>query len=100
MAQKKRNPRLYFGLEVFGVEGKYLGLTHNISCSGCFLGTKEDIEKISNLTFQLPDTLERIDTACKVLWKSNEGVGAKFIIDEKNIILLSRFLKEWSALTI
>lgn len=98
MEQEKRNePRLDFSIGVFGTEGKLLGRTQNISISGCFLKTDQEIPKNVLLAFGLPNTRERVSTLCEVAWKNYKGVGTKFILNEKNMAVFLEFLRDWGG---
>lgn len=98
MEQEKRyEPRLDFSIEVFGSEGGLLGLTQNISTTGCFLKTEQDIRKNVLLAFGIPNTQERLSTLCEVAWKSYKGVGTKFILNEKNMAIFLEFFRDWGG---
>lgn len=89
--EKRKYPRLINGIEVFDPNKILIGLTKNISLSGCFLKTDQDIKKDMLLTFQLPDSMGNVTTSCKVRWKNHKGVGLEFNLNNTNKLVFLRF---------
>ncbi len=87
----RKHPRFKLDLEVFEPEGKLLGVTKNVSLGGCFLEASLQIKTNTILALNLPDNNEKIHTLFQVMWKNNNGMGAKFSFNEEN----GKTLSDW-----
>ena len=87
----RKHQRYELDLEVFEPEGKLLGITKNVSLSGCFLVTNLPIKTNTILALNLPDINEKIHTLFQLVWKNHNGMGAKFSFNEEN----GKTLSDW-----
>lgn len=89
--ERREHPRLGVSFKVFEPGGELIGSTKNLSLKGCFIETKQTIKKSITLTFQLPDSLEKVNAPCEVLWENGEGMGIGFDLTDKNKLHFLRF---------
>ena len=87
----RKHPRFNLDLEVFEPEGALLGVTKNISLGGCFLETSRPIKTNTILALNLPDNNEKIHALFQIVWKNNNGMGAKFSFNDEN----GKTLSDW-----
>lgn len=100
MGQKERRnePRLDLKFNVYGANG-YLGYTRNVSLNGCYLETVYKIKKKTlDISFELPDSLQIVNTKCRIAWNRGICSGLRFIMDDENRKIHSQFINIWSNL--
>ncbi|MGR3179224.1 MAG: PilZ domain-containing protein [Candidatus Anammoxibacter sp.] len=82
MTESRDQKRFDVSLNVYGSDGKLIGVTKDISSTGCFLETKKDLGKgISNISIEMPGTLGLTKMSCKIVRKEKSGVGIKLFLD-------------------
>lgn len=96
MQERREYPRLDYGLNVYGPDG-YIGCTGNISLDGCSLVTAFKIKKKSlDISFELPGSLDEVNTQAKIVWDENNSFGIRFVMSEENKKIHSRFISSLS----
>ncbi|MGR3219099.1 MAG: PilZ domain-containing protein [Candidatus Anammoxibacter sp.] len=85
MTESREQKRFDVSLNVYGVDGKFIGTTKDISSSGCFLETNKNLGKdIANISIEMPGTLGLIKMNCKIVRKEKSGVGIKLFLDDND----------------
>ena len=100
--ERRRYKRLIFGINVYRLGGKQIGLTKDISTGGAFIETPDHfpIGKKLDIVFELPDELKTLTTSAIVIThrkKPCSGIGVEFKIKKGSVIKsLKQFTERWS----
>ncbi|MBI5183388.1 MAG: PilZ domain-containing protein [Nitrospinae bacterium] len=101
--ERRKYKRLIFGINIYRLEGKKIGLTKDISAGGAFIETSEYFHKGErlNIVFEIPDQLKTITTTAIVMNRRRKpcwGIGIEFEIKEGGIVKsIKQFTERWST---
>ena len=102
--ERRRYPRLPFGLKVTSLSGSLIGFTKNISKGGLFIYTDWilPVGRHVDIKFDIPYELEPIKSKCEIIHygKNKEGIGVKFIyLSEKDLSTTDQFINDFLKLS-
>lgn len=100
--EKRKHKRIDYPINIYEENGKLLGKTIDISLEGFFIETQPDRFKLYehiNILFEIPAHDEgssayiKILTKCNIVRNTRNGIGTKFLMNERDNRSYLKFLK-------